>query len=1023
MVTREFDPRRAVEIISPGYGTGYRIGGRLVLTAKHLVVGAADRACVVRTASGPVAAAVVWTAPQADAALVKVADSVEPVLPAALGYLPEPKPAGPAKMSFDMFGWPEWARTLLGNEGAKVGGRQIDGEIYLYDQSGEGLLVLEPKRHGGASVPGQSPWVGMSGAAVVCGGLVVAVQHHHQRPERPQSLEAVPVKMFWDSGFQAILAAHSIPVVLEEARTARTEPGPGRWTPTPRFSASRLPATGGLLFGRSAELKQLDDAWDGSVGRTRILSIVAWAGVGKTALVRHWRGLLSQDQQYRGAELVFDWSFYNQGTSGNSSAEAFIDAGLKLFGKGESTRPREPRDEGGEQDASIQPWDRGKLLGELLSEWRTLLILDGLEPLQYPPGRKDRRKAGRLRDQGLLGLFRALAEPSPKGLLCVITTREPVDDLADLRGVAETLPLTYLSESDGGRLLRTLGVDGPDDELRQAARAFGGHALALTLLGSYINAAFPNRDVRHWREVDLLIEDKNQGGHARRVMRSYENWLGAKSRELAILRILSLFDRPADPDALAAVRAKPVIPGLTEAVTELTDREWNSTLQNLVDRHLVTFSPLPAGPPTRGPDVHPLVREHFGAVLESKEPQAWRAGHDRLYEHFKGLVPALPDENDEVMILFRAMAHGCAAGRYEDALKRVYEDRVVQVQTNRYLSTVELGAYEPGLAALSNFYDETWKRPVQALSQRDQAILLHETGVHLHGVGRLAEALEPFTLAVELFDGMQAWDWASTSARYVGELYMILGVLNQATIWGERTIGFAARANDGYAQMAGLNTLGETLHHRGQLIEAGKRFNEAEQVRDLEGNNPIFNFRYFFWGLGHCDLLLTLNRADEALRLAERAQQQIEQTQRSLLTAAQIHLALGSTLCVRLHAQKAELAPAQDHLDEALGVFRRAGNHVHLPRGLLARAELHRLRGDLGSSQTDLDNALTVATRDHFGLMKLYMADCYLGYSRLRLVQDRKAEARQNLERASQIIQEVGYHRRDREIKELDKMM
>ena len=36
MALRNFEPKLAVEIIKPKYGSGYRIGGRLVLTAKHL---------------------------------------------------------------------------------------------------------------------------------------------------------------------------------------------------------------------------------------------------------------------------------------------------------------------------------------------------------------------------------------------------------------------------------------------------------------------------------------------------------------------------------------------------------------------------------------------------------------------------------------------------------------------------------------------------------------------------------------------------------------------------------------------------------------------------------------------------------------------------------------------------------------------------------------------------------------------------------------------------------------------------
>jgi hypothetical protein len=46
-----------------------------------------------------------------------------------------------------------------------------------------------------------------------------------------------------------------------------------------------------------------------------IVTIVAWAGVGKSTLVNHWLRRMAAEQ-YRSAQLVFGWSFYRQGTMG-----------------------------------------------------------------------------------------------------------------------------------------------------------------------------------------------------------------------------------------------------------------------------------------------------------------------------------------------------------------------------------------------------------------------------------------------------------------------------------------------------------------------------------------------------------------------------------------------------------------------------------------------------------------------------------------------------------------------------------
>ena len=88
------------------------------------------------------------------------------------------------------------------------------------------------------------------------------------------------------------------------------------------------------------------------------------------------------------------------------------------------------------------PWEKGERLAKLVAQRRTLLILDGLEPLQNPPG----PRGGRLREPSLQALLRELAAFS-KGL-CVITTRTPVADIADHeRSAALRRDLEQLSSS------------------------------------------------------------------------------------------------------------------------------------------------------------------------------------------------------------------------------------------------------------------------------------------------------------------------------------------------------------------------------------------------------------------------------------------------------------------------------------------------------------------------------------------------------------------------------------------------
>lgn len=75
-------------------------------------------------------------------------------------------------------------------------------------------------------------------------------------------------------------------------------------------------------------------------------------------------------------------------------------------------------------------------------------------------------------------------------------------------------------------------------------------------------------------------------------------------------------------------------------------------------------------------DAHPLVREYFGEQPRSQRPGAWQEGNQRLYEHYQALAPERPDALRAMESLFLAVACGCQAGRFRDALHEVYLPRI-----------------------------------------------------------------------------------------------------------------------------------------------------------------------------------------------------------------------------------------------------------------------------------------------------------------------------------------------------------
>jgi serine/threonine protein kinase len=482
--------------------------------------------------------------------------------------------------------------------------------------------------------------------------------------------------------------------------------------PAPKkISIARLPVTGSDIFGREEDIAFLDGAWANR--DINVVTIVAWGGVGKSTLVNHWLRRMAAEH-YRSAELVFGWSFYRQGTSGGtSSADEFLDAALTWFG---------------DPDPRVGTvWEKGERLAKLVAHRRTLLVLDGLEPLQNPPGPQE----GRLREPSLQALLRELAA-FHKGL-CVITTRTPIADIADYeRTSALRRTLEQLSSDAGAKLLRALGVNGDEAELQSASDEFRGHCLALTLLGSYLTDAY-NGDIRRREEVSArLAHDLRQGAHARKVMESYQNWLG-EGPELAILRMLGLFDRPADERAFGALLKSPPIPGLTESLIDLSPIEWQMILARLRRARLLARED-PHNPGQL--DTHPLVREYFGEQLRSQRTDAWKECNRRLYHYYQTLAPQLPNSFREMEPLFSAVICGCNASLFREALHEVYIPRIQR--GNACFAANDLGATGPLLSALVHFFEHgRWGSLVemaiegQSLTAEDKLFILMQAGLYL----------------------------------------------------------------------------------------------------------------------------------------------------------------------------------------------------------------------------------------------------------------------------------------------------
>ena len=624
-----------------------------------------------------------------------------------------------------------------------------------------------------------------------------------------------------------------------------------------------------ILFGRETELADLDTAWDSG---TNVYTLVAWGGVGKTSLVAHWVAQRFMQPGWPQVEHYFDWSFYSQGTgeSRQTSADLFINEALKFFGDPDPTLGN--------------PYERGERLVRLVRRHRTLLVLDGIEPLQYPPADRS-GQAGRLKDPALEVLLQGLAAENPG--LCVVTTREHLTNIESLPTTREQ-KLDKLEEAAAAALLRHLQIVGSDEELQAAWEAAGGHALTLQLLGRFIVRAYPDRDIRHFRDVGFEAADRQrQGRSAFKVMQMYERWLEsggeAQQRELAILRLTGLFDRPISPGCLTALRAEPAIPGLTDTLVPLSDVDWNLALSDLADLDLITLTPTsdPSVSPSPGLslslDAHPLVREYFEAQLKQQAPEAFRAAHSRLFDHLCETAPectrvsresqlmrrfGLGDDDEEklptledLQPLYQAVTHGCLAGRHEEAQADVYRDRILRgTGSDGFYSRRKLGAIGADLGAIAAFFETPWSRVSKNLKEASQAWLLNEAVFRLQALGRLTEALETARVVLERDVAVEAWKDAGISASSLSRLELTLGRLADAVADGRRAIDFADRSGNSVRKMIAPISAADALHQTGNREEAAELFAAAEQMQaDWQ---PPFPLLYSVRGFQYVDLIL-----------------------------------------------------------------------------------------------------------------------------------------------------------------------
>jgi tetratricopeptide (TPR) repeat protein len=785
-----------------------------------------------------------------------------------------------------------------------------------------------------------------------------------------------------------------------------------------------LPITTEHLFGREDELELLDQAWTST--STQVAYIVAQGGAGKSALVNTWLSRM-RDDDYRGAKKVFAWSFYSQGTKENLvAADPFVSAALAWLGGGDDTL------------ISVNPSERGHQLATLVRERKLLLVLDGIEPLQQPLSVED--VGGQFTDQSIRTLLAELAEPGWDGL-CLITTRVPLTDLDRFQntGTVTHLDLENLTANDGADLLQDLiGRKTPRRELLEAVQEVDGHALAVTLLGNYVRDVHDGNLAGRFDIGDLTVSAR-EGGHARRIMASYASWLQRhdQAAELAILRLIGLFDRPAPPEAMGALLADAAMARYTGDLQRVGADNWDAAVGALRGMGLLN-KPILEWPGTV--DAHPLVREHFRDVVRGSDPDVWTQGNRTLFDFYQGQAPERPSTSGEMSQMYAAVTHGCASGLYQDVfdkvlLRRVWRDR----RTN--FSTRRLGMTGSDLVALSNYFlPRRWDEIRQiSLSPRARVLVLTNAGVRLRQLGRLIDARDCFgavagEIKTEVADPEELED-ASYAAAQNCELLVIAGKLiknlrkpgdesGTALFSAKRAIEYSSRGREPYFSMHAHSTLGEVYFMLGDQQKAGELFDQAMAIEQERKPKPPFLYSQGLFRYGY--FLIETGRAERVL--SDASANKLWGTNggdSSLLSEAIRILILGAAHRALIEAEPRNatfLAETERLLDQAISAFKYAGYSDYTARGLLERANFYHVRGGpeyYRKALRDLDDATIETDRGQMDILYtdvlLQRSACYLSYWRTMTKPERdeiREQVRESLEEAASGVNDLDYGRR-----------
>ncbi|WP_437746688.1 hypothetical protein WMF39_17765 [Sorangium sp. So ce1504] len=722
----------------------------------------------------------------------------------------------------------------------------------------------------------------------------------------------------------------------------------------------RLPPPERAIVGREQEKRSLDDALVNDA--VQVVVVIGEGGAGKTQLVRTW--LDGMQPVYGGVEAVISCSIEDQDGGGAPSASAAVSVLLAAIG----------------ETPSADPMENVSRLVRRVRDRRTIVVIDGLEPLQ------DAR--GKLIDRHMGILVRDLASQMYGGL-CVITTRPPFE----LGGAGvRRIQLGPVDRASAIQVLRSRDVRGSDEDLGRLADRLRRHALSLALVADYLSEAHGG-DVLVADRLDLGAEDIDDGGRIQRILSFYEERL--KPEERAVLGIVALCERPTDLATLAALGAPPSVPGFAAALGDASPEHLRRTCARLERTALLLKTEAGAW------DQHPLVRGYWRRRLEASDPAGVRSAHERLFERFRSLAsPAVGGavRREELDLLYAAVAHGVQARRWAESFE-VLHDRIRQGE--RHTSLKLHGAVAEDRRAFFAFFARNTFHVLGDLPPSQRYWLENSAGVLLRVHGETSDSVRLLERAVRTAVDAGHSAGAAESARNLASVYSLRGNLMGALESAESAVRHADASGELRPRLNVRDFRAYLMHRLGRLHEARAAYEAIEQIRDREMAGQMGVAHYPF--ASHAALLLDLDEVDLAHDRAVRAYQLTHGDDPD--AGSLLNRGLSARVLARTLVALGRPDEASRRFEEAVSLVRDAGRWDHLASCLVDCASFWAER-DTHLARKHLDEARRISEGRSFRLSEAAAA---LTTARVALVENILPEAARQLDAAEALLLEMRY--------------